>query len=273
MSNQKPGSHSYYSSASAVATAAKPQHAVPNSALYKEMRQHELLAYRYVVRTLAMHGTSESTQHRRILEDLREAWCISDDRHEQEMFASSSDPLVAAVLKSQVFANRAPFHDGVTDVPFPDVESDTDDDGGAVVIAKSSVVGGRNGSSSASKSATSKLKDTGMQKSTSGRNVDASASRKAVAPDATMSKLSDEMDTLTADMDAAAKKLVVTRNAEKRVELKRKIEATKEALLVVRTKLLEVLNGQQGSGASDRDPQQESRTSGQSVGPKILFDE
>lgn len=128
---------------------------IPAYHLYKVAREEELLSYRSVCRVLAMHYGSvenesfspsssteadnvekeEGTPHsssfalqkhsclpkaaKRLLEDLRDLWCITDDRAKVEQMAVMRDDVVKAVYHSHVLQRRENFFDGVDDIELP----------------------------------------------------------------------------------------------------------------------------------------------------------
>lgn len=107
---------------------------IPAFHLYKTAREEELLAYRSLCRVVAMHygslpsASSKTTESRsngnvslpkhmqRILEDLREEWCITDERADLEHSMASEDEIVQGIHHSNVLRRRADFFDGVEDV-------------------------------------------------------------------------------------------------------------------------------------------------------------
>lgn len=121
---------------------------------YKSAREEELLAYRGVCRVFSMHygsplllGNEESKTNGsessgipkaalRILEDLKDFWCIGDERATLEQEMASQDEMIRGVFASQVLRHREDFFDGVDDVDLDSVvfpstsrEKKTEDDG------------------------------------------------------------------------------------------------------------------------------------------------
>lgn len=128
---------------------------IPAYHLYKVAREEELLSYRSVCRVLAMHygsvenesfsrsstpqddnvekedGTPYSSSFalqkhcclpkaaKRLLEDLRELWCITDERAKVEQMTVMRDDVVKAVYHSHVLQRRENFFDGVDDIELP----------------------------------------------------------------------------------------------------------------------------------------------------------
>ena len=87
---------------------------VPHFELYKVMRSEELMCYRHLVRLLMMRRLTlteatdpsaslsqlDNKHYQRMLEDLREELCISEDRHELEVIAAAQDPIIAAIRRT-----------------------------------------------------------------------------------------------------------------------------------------------------------------------------
>lgn len=143
---------------------------IPAYHLYKVAREEELLSYRSVCRVLAMHyGTlgdssllspshsggptekgiggplpaSPSLQNssclpkvaRRLLEDLQELLCITDERAKAEHIMTISDPVVRGVYHSHVLQRRENFFDGVDDVSLTTEMEDQREGGSATRAA------------------------------------------------------------------------------------------------------------------------------------------
>lgn len=108
---------------------------IPAFHLYKAAREEELLAYRSLCRVMAMHygplpnvsqakttGSPSSDKTalpksiQRILEDVREACCITDERADLEHAMASEDEIVQGIHRSNVLRRREDFFDGVEDV-------------------------------------------------------------------------------------------------------------------------------------------------------------
>nr|CCC95131.1 conserved hypothetical protein [Trypanosoma congolense IL3000] len=109
---------------------AKP---VPAFELYKGAREEELCCYRSMCRVLSMHSGGKLTkQQKRILEDMREELCVTEERAEAELAAAQEDILVKSVAASGVLKRRESFFDGVADVSLEainTVEAAADDQG------------------------------------------------------------------------------------------------------------------------------------------------
>jgi len=82
--------------------------------LYRHLRQEELLAYRHVVRCLAMVGTPDTLglHHRRLLEDVEDLFHIPPKRCEAERaLAFRVDPVIQRVRAQGVVSKRDRFAD------------------------------------------------------------------------------------------------------------------------------------------------------------------
>eukprot|EP00796_Vickermania_ingenoplastis_P007383 gene7383-5197_t len=93
---------------------------LPAFQLYRLAREEELLAYRSLCRVFGMHyGPSSGSfpkEARRILEDIRESWCIPAERAALEEEMTTADGVVQGIHRSGVLRRREDFFDGVVDV-------------------------------------------------------------------------------------------------------------------------------------------------------------
>ena len=111
---------------------AVPAHArtVEASDCYKALRGAELAAYRDVLRALSMRAPSR--RGARALEELRELFDISDERHEAEVTIAEADAMVRTVRSSAVASRRADFADPLHDIVPPEPAPLEEDDGGRI---------------------------------------------------------------------------------------------------------------------------------------------
>lgn len=142
--------------------AAVPQ-PLPAFELYKVAREEELLAFRSICRVFTMHyGSQQRTnstmeQHasssrndnnnnnndnhhaafpkavQRLLDDLQESFCISQDRAALEKSLAAADEVVQGVYQSGILRRREDFFDGVEDIDVsPLLSADVEDDKGTL---------------------------------------------------------------------------------------------------------------------------------------------
>lgn len=223
--------------------------AVPKFELYKVLREEELRAYRSVLRVFVMHsGENLSKEQRRVLEDLREAWCVPESRHDIELLTAKADSVVTAVHDSGVAQRREPYFDGVTDVPVAPAPPPTADDGFGIVVAASAGPRGAGASSLAG-----------------GRGAAAPASKRPAAGPSTAAaagaaasrappKYIREIERIGEELREVGDRYIRAAAIEDRVALKSSLLERLKLLQDLRAQM--VLEKQGGAGASAAPPQQ-----------------
>jgi hypothetical protein len=111
---------------------------IAESECYKAFRGAQLVAYRQaLVATVMAEPAGLSRGSLRMLDEMRERFSISDDRHAAELEIAASDPVVKAVQQSGVFRETSRFADPVSDVPVPAIAPELDDGGRHMAQPKS----------------------------------------------------------------------------------------------------------------------------------------
>lgn len=151
----------------------------------------------------------------RLLEDLSETTCVSAERIAEEVAMANHDLLVQAIRNSGVATARDEFFDGVRDLTIPVEESDTDDDGGTQLLARPSAPASRVVERPVKRPRTETRTPIVTDKSSS-------------------TKL---LQSLSAQVNKAARLYVITDDRAKRLEIKEQLEALRAQVVALRKDL------------------------------------